>query len=192
VTTAELSYVLGIVTGLVLGFSLFYPWGRRNGHLDGYQDHRDETRRLKDQADERKQAGAELEIRAKTAPARPPAAVPGGGRPFPPASPRTHTAAAHIAPVTVPPAGPTVMIRPQPGRDSGAGTVTMPRARTTGEMQQITADTETIIRGIIAGTWPPPRADSPPFPRPNGCPFPGGGKTCKRGQDCPCYPDGKP
>jgi|SRR5215469_12301074 len=164
-----LAGVAGYVAGVVTGLCVFWPWGYRSGHLDGYQDHRAEVNDRKAKADERKVPGTELEpVRSKTAPvpgwytSRAPAAVPGGGRPFPPTSPRTHTTAADITRVTVPLAGPTVMIRPQPGRDSGAGTVTMPRARNTGEMQKLTADTETIIRQIIAGTWPPPREDKSP------------------------------
>jgi|SRR5215472_12595557 len=166
--TSELIYMLGVITGLILGLSVLYPWGHRNGRLKGYQTHRDEVRDRKNDNDARRPPGAELEpVRAKTAPLPPwydlhprsPAAVPGGGRPFPRASSRAATVATDLTgPVFVPATGATrIPMRPQPRRDSGPGTETFARVRTTGEMQKLTLDTEAIIRQIIAGTWPPPR-----------------------------------
>jgi len=157
-----LAGVVGYVAGVVTGLCVFWPWGYWSGHLDGYQDHRAEVNDRKARAELERTPGTELEpVRSKTAPvpgwytSRAPAAVPGGGRPFPPASPRTHTTAADITRVTVPPAGPTAMIRPQPGRDSGAGTATMPRIDTTGDMLAVT---DSLIAQIEAGTWPPSTA----------------------------------
>jgi len=161
-TTVQLVYVAGVITGLIIGLAVFYPWGRRNGHLAGYQDHRADVTELRNEADMRR---AELEDQDHAprwpdgwSASRWPASVPGGGRPFPMASPRLVTTADDIGPVFVPGTDTTrIPVKPQPGRDSGTGTAALPRlVRTTGEMR---AATDSLIAQIIAGTWPPPRKD---------------------------------
>jgi hypothetical protein len=160
VTTTELVYVLGIITGLIAGTPVFYVWGYRSGHLDGYQDHRAEVTDRANDADARRLPGAELEpIRSKTAPLPPwydlhPRApiIPGGGRPFPRASSRVATTASDIGPVFIPATDQTrIPMRPQPARDSGPGTEAIRRIETTGEMKIVTDE---LIAQMEAGTWP--------------------------------------
>lgn len=162
-----LVFLLGLILGLGFGGTIGCLLGYRTGHLDGYQDHRAETIEHKNAADARRAPGAELEIRAKTGigqtgPARGqypgykpwmPPAVPGGGRPFPRASSRVATTAADIGPVFLPRTDLTVIpLRPQPGRDSGPGTVALPKVGSiTGEMRAVTDD---LIARMRAGTWP--------------------------------------
>lgn len=168
-----LVFLLGLILGLGFGGTIGCLLGYRTGHLDGYQDHRAETIEHKNAADARRAPGAELEIRAKTYPlpafpAPPslgeraiygppwgalPSAVPGGGRPFPRASSRVATTAADIGPVFLPRTDLTVIpLRPQPGRDSGPGTVALPKVGSiTGEMRAVTDD---LIARMRAGTWP--------------------------------------
>lgn len=160
-TTGWLVFVLGILLGLGFGLVIGRVWGYRNGHHDGYQDHRAEVADRKNAADlaAAEVTGAELELRAKTGPmpvmrtlpdllAYEPLVsagrwdkilageVPGGGRRFPTASPRTHTAAADIGPVVMP-------------GDEGPGLASI-----TGPMRTLSDEAEDIIQRIRAGTWP--------------------------------------
>lgn len=161
-----LVFLLGLILGLGFGGTIGAMWGYRTGHLDGYQDHRAEVTELKNAADAAAAdaTGAELEVRAKvgrlptgvsnyTPGDFRPGAVPGGGRPFPRASSRVATTAADIGPVFLPRTDLTVIpLRPQPGRDSGPGTVALPKVGSiTDEMRAVTDD---LIARMRAGTWP--------------------------------------
>jgi hypothetical protein len=173
-TTGWLIFTLGILLGAGFAGTIGYVWGYRNGHLDGYQDHRAEVNELKNAADARKPPGAELEVRAKTGigqfgqwgqvmpdkPAwlpsglpgwkytRTPAAVPGGGRPFPRVDPRmprtdrpfprassrTATTAVDLAPKVIVP-----------------GTADQPRAADTGPLRALTETTDAYIAMMRSG-----------------------------------------
>lgn len=180
--TSWLILLLGVLLGLGFGGTVAYLWGYRNGHLDGYQEHRAETIEFRNAADARRAPRTELKVRAKTGPPDPAwmlatsaaydiirneascqslttsAYSPGrtgSSRRFPTASPRVATTAADIGPVIVPATGATVIpLRPQPSRDSGPGTVTMPRLTDTGAMRALTDETDALIARIRAGTWP--------------------------------------
>lgn len=65
--------------------------------------------------------------------------------PAPGTSPPAVTTAADIAPVFLPAPGVTIPLRPQPGRDSGDGTATMPKLTDTGELRAITERADEFI-----------------------------------------------
>lgn len=84
------------------------------------------------------------------APSRRLARDPGGPwywkHPSPGTPPRAVTTAADIAPVFWPRPGTTVPMRPQPGRDSGDGTTTLPKITDTGDLRAITEEFITRIQ----------------------------------------------
>lgn len=119
--------------------------GYRTAHSDGYEAGYNEGRadRAQMELEERRAERSQRRARAGTSPGRDedaspvarPARRPAERRPqrSVPAVSRGHVSAADLRPVAIP--GP---LRPQPGRDSGAGTMTMPAVRSTGELRAVT------------------------------------------------------
>ena len=87
--------------------------------------------------------------RPALAPARRLARDPGGPwywrHPSPGTPPAAAITAADIAPVFYPAPGTSVPMRPQPARDSGDGTTTMPKITDTGELRAITERADEFI-----------------------------------------------
>jgi hypothetical protein len=120
--------------------------GRKDGWEDGrdYQRSREYLNAIKGRWEARRARPVSREPWYQPVP---PGPVP---RPAPSRPRRVVTTAGDIPPVIVPAGATTVPVRPQPGRDSGAGTVTMPRVPALSDTGEIRMRAAEFIARIAA------------------------------------------